>query len=64
MSKTIIQAHKDAIAAARWETHFESHVEKVVQAYLKSMMDNGFVVSPKETVVTFDEVNQDNGKPR
>ena len=52
-----MQAHKDAIAAARWETHFESHVEKVVQAYLKSMMDDGFVIMPKDSEVTFDEVN-------
>jgi hypothetical protein len=62
MSKTIIQAHKDALAAARWETHFESHVDKVVQAYLKSMMDDGFVIMPKDSEVTFDEVNEGNGK--
>lgn len=62
MSKTIIQAHKDAIAAARWETHFESHVEKVVQAYLKSMMDDGFIISAKDADVTFEEVNRADGK--
>ena len=54
--KTITQAHSDALASARWETHFESHVEKVVQAYLKSMMDDGFVIMPKETEVTFEEL--------
>lgn len=62
MSKTIIQAHKDALASARWETHFESHAEKVVQVYLKSMMDDGFVMTPKDDEVTFDEVNESNGK--
>lgn len=55
-AKTITQAHKDAIANARWETHFESHVEKVVQSYLKSMMDDGFVIMPKEADVTFEEL--------
>lgn len=62
MNKTIIQAHKDALAAARWETHFESHVEKVVQCYLKSMMDDGFVIMPKDEEVTFEEVNRADGK--
>lgn len=58
--KTITQAHSDALVAARWETHFESHVEKVVQAYLKSMMDDGFVIMPKETDVTFEELKDTN----
>jgi hypothetical protein len=64
MSKTITQAHKDALASARWETHFESHVEKVVMAYLKSMMGDGFIIRPKDDDVTFKEVNENNGKYR
>jgi len=54
--KTITQAHKDAIAAARWETHFESHVEKIVQAYLKAMLEDGYVIMPKDTDVKFEDL--------
>ena len=56
MSKTITQAHKDAIAAARPETHFESHVEKVVQAYLKSMLDDGFVIVEKDADIRLEDL--------
>lgn len=57
MKKTITQAHKDALAIARWECHFESHAEKVIQAYLKAMMDDGFIITPKDAEVTFEEVS-------
>lgn len=50
--KTITQAHEDALSTARIECSYRSQVEKVVQIYLKSMMDDGYVIMKQEPIAT------------
>lgn len=54
--KSITQAHKDAIISARIECGYKTPIDKVVQIYLKSMMDDGYVMQQQERPVTAQEV--------
>lgn len=63
MSKTIIQAHDDAVIAlqeALLLTHEDAKL--AAQTYLKSMLDDGYFVMALQDGVTFEELKSSNGK--
>lgn len=63
MSKTIIQAHDDAVIAVQEAlvlTHEDAKL--AAQVYLKSMLDDGFFVMEQREDVTFEELSSANEK--
>ena len=54
--KTIIDAHKDALTAAKSETD----VEKAVMSYLKNMLEDGYILIPKDSDVSFNDLKASN----
>jgi hypothetical protein len=63
MSKTIIQAHEDAVIAIQEALLLSNEDAKAAaQAYLKSMLDDGYAVMRRDDEVTFEELNKSYGK--
>ena len=50
--KTIIEAHNDALTAAKSEVDSE----RVIMVYLKNMLEDGYIMIPMDSEAKFDEL--------